>query len=311
MRVTLPTYRRISHFGTTNELFFDPTKRYSINNINEFYNIAKSMDPANFARALYSCIICGTYGLSRPALRKKLRMEREEFNALLNDLIKRFILSEYHIDTKGEKKATRLRTRCFPGGYTFEREITEDDLHPKEEEEDERDFREREQQRMKRLFSRLEYKLDMYYFKDCFETWIDDKSMLATLGLACRLLPWLNQKYGFLCENPEEEWLDYIVPMKKKTIAEKLALPQRTADRYLAKMATVIRRPIAQLNNLERDIVIAGDGKLKSGKKVFMLNPRLFYHKDTDPMIFFWKWSEDAEDLTIVDFDHESPIQRR
>ena len=42
-----------------------------------------------------------------------------------------------------------------------------------------------------------------------------------------------------------------------------------------------------------------------------MLNPLLFYHKDTDPMIFFWKWGEGSDDLTIVDFDHESPIQRR
>ena len=310
MRVMLPVSRRISHFGTTNELYFDPTTRYSINNIEEFYGVAMAMDPADFARAVYAHIVCGTFGMSRAALRKKLCMEREEFDKLVDELIKRFILSEYSNQTDNTKitsKGTRLRAKRFPGGYTFESEFREEDEAAIEEEEDEA----KKEKKRKALFSRIEYKIDILYFKDCFETWANNKSMLAALGLACRLLPWLNQKYGFLCENPKEEWLQYIVPMKKKYFAEKLGVSLRTADRYIEKMRVLVRRPIKQLDNRERDIVFAGDGKLKGGKKVFMLNPRLFYHKDTDPMIFFWKWGPDADDLTIVNFDKESPIQRR
>lgn len=292
MRKTLSTSRAIAHFGTTNECYRDLTARLSIGNVDAFAEFAKKEDPATFAKMIYAYIICGKFGTTRAVLRKRLKMDKEEFHTFLSDCCNKFVLYEKLKDKDDNPippQKVRIFPKTFPGFLTFEphREGGEPQA------------------------SRYGYKIDTFYYKDCYETWAEDDRMLATLGLACRLLPWLNQKYGFLCENPEEEWLDYIVPMKKKTIAEKLALPQRTADRYLAKMTTVVRRPIAQLNNLERDIVIAGDGKLKNGKKVFMLNPRLFYHKDTDPMIFFWKWGEDAEDLTIVDFDHESPIQRR
>lgn len=230
--------------------------------------------------------------MTRAVLRKRLAMDREEFQEFVEDLCSKFILYEKTKDKDGNpipKTKIRLFAKVFPSTLIYEPH--KDNGEP--------------------CVSRYEYKIDVNYFKDCFETWVTDKAMLATLGMTFRLLPWLNQKYGFLCENPKEEWLQYIVPMKKKYFAEKLGVSLRTADRYIEKMKVLVRRPIKQLDNRERDIVFAGNGKLKGGKKVFMLNPCLFYHKDTDPMIFFWKWGPDADDLTIVNFDKESPIQRR
>ena len=259
--------------------FADPTLRIVVNP-EIISGLMDNLGIVDTITAMYVWITARKYGLHRATLRKKLGLDKDEFNSFLEKFINRGILRERTADSEGNPIPAfkrRISRGYFPG---FIKTEAEGDL------------------------SEREYKLDIEYFVRCFEAWKDNKTMLTYFGYAFKLFPWLNQKYGFICENPRQEWMSYIVPMKRKRFAEIVGVSPRTISRFLDACPK-------QWESSPAPVCLGGDGKLKNGKKVFMLNPRLFYHKDTDPMIFFWKWGEDAEDLTIVDFDHESPIQRR
>lgn len=258
---------------------YDTTLRIAIN-ADVMSGLMDNLGIIDTVSALYVWVSAGRYGLPRPVLRKRLKMDRDEFTRFVDKFLSRGIFRERATDADGNPiplYKRRIARGHFPAVIQIEKEGN---------------------------FSLREYKLDIDYFIRCFNTWSDNKTMLTYLGYAFKLFPYLNQKYGFLCENPRQEWLGHIVPLKKKRFAEIIGVSQRTISRFIDACPK-------QWETSSSPVCLGGDGKLKSGKTVFMLNPLLFYHKDTDPMIFFWKWGEGSDDLTIVDFNHESPIQRR
>ena len=257
----------------------DPTYRLAVDP-EIISGLMDNLGTADVIYALYVWLTTGKYGIQRSTLRKKLGCGNDELNEFIEKFVSRGILRERTKNSEGHEISIakrRITAGYFPGILKVE---NEGDI------------------------SQRSYKIDIEYFTRCFNTWKTDKTMMNYLGYCFKLFPSLDQTYGFVCENPRQEWLKHIVPMKRKKAAEILGVSQTTASRFFEACPT-------QWKTSSRPVCLGGDGKLKSGKKVFMLNPLLFYHKDTDPMIFFWKWGEGSDDLTIVDFDHESPIQRR
>lgn len=105
------------------------------------------------------------------------------------------------------------------------------------------------------------------------------------IGHCFGLLPHMNVKYSFLCKNPLEKDLDKIVPLSQKEIAEQLGMLEMTVSR----MYKQIKQPVVANG---RQVYIFGQAKLASGRRVHMPNARLFYTRETDPLLFSWDFSE-------------------
>ena len=138
------------------------------------------------------------------------------------------------------------------------------------------------------------YKLDIEGYVRVYESRKNSKRGLRDLGRCLSLLPYLNQRYGFICANPDETDLYQIRPLSLKEIGELIGCSS-------SEMTEFIRGCSEYLNyDSEKKITLGGIARIKNGRRVFMVNARFLYHRDTDPLILSWFWDEE---FVIEDWD--------
>lgn len=138
------------------------------------------------------------------------------------------------------------------------------------------------------------YKLDIEGYVRAYESRKNMRSGLKNLGRCLSLLPYLNQRYGFICANPEETDLYQIRPLSFKEIGELVGVDAGSMKRFIDSCSEYLNY------DSERTIALGGIARIKNGRRVFMVNARFLYHRDTDPLILSWFWDEE---FVIEDWD--------
>ena len=224
-----------------------------------FFEAIEKYGYETFSSLLYIWCVTGKYSRSRKSLES--RMIKQHINAAkLIDLA----FSENIIQEKDGK----LMKKFFPGLIHIEDAKVGD--------------------------GRDMYKLDIEGYVRVYESRKNSKKGLRDLGRCLSLLPYLNQRYGFICANPDETELYQIRPLSLKEIGELIGCSA-------SEMTEFIRGCSEYLNyDSERTIALGGIARIKNGRRVFMVNARYLYHRDTDPLILSWFWDEE---FVIEDWD--------
>lgn len=263
--------RMSQHYGAMSEELLDTTNRYVIK-VDAFCEFCKEQPPELFAKFLYTWLILKRYGMLRQELRKHLSMDIEEFNSFLASGKQLGLLRENADNEEKEIKDNQVRVvrGSFPGLGKFEQEGDR---------------------------SAKAYKFNFMYFIRFFETWGENKKMLRAFTTAVKALPWMNHRYGFMCENPEEFTLGYIRPVSIIDAARLVGVARSTFYEDLSGME------MKDVEEAERKLALGGVVRLPSGKSAFMVNGKLFYHDDYDPMLFMYTHGDWDEEFTIEDWD--------
>lgn len=145
---------------------------------------------------------------------------------------------------------------------------------------------------------RADYKLNIDRYIDVYKaqktSHDESPDRLAFLGCCISLVPYLNQKYGFLCNNPDETVLENIRPLKFREIGELIGVNAGRMKRFIDSCSEYLNY------DAEKKIALGGIARIKNGRRVFMVNARFLYHRDTDPLILSWFWDEE---FVIEDWD--------
>lgn len=263
--------RMALHYGVMAEDLLDTTNRYVIK-LDAFCQFCEEQPPELFAKFLYVWLILKRYGMLRQELRKHLSMGRDKFNAFLTFGKQLGLLRENTDSGRKEIKDNQVRVvrGSFPGLGKLEKE---GDRPSKS------------------------YKFNFTYFIRFYETWNGDKKMLRAFSTAVKALPWMNHHYGFMCENPEETTLGYIRPINMLDSARLVGVARSTFYEDVNTME------VKDVEEAEKKLALGGVIKLPSGKSAFMVNGKLFYHDDYDPMLFMYTHGDWDEEFTIEDWD--------
>ena len=112
------------------------------------------------------------------------------------------------------------------------------------------------------------YKLNIDYYVRVYESRKNTRGGLKNLGRCLSLVSHLNQRYGFICANPDETDLYQIRPLSLKEIGELI-------DCSSSEMTEFIRGCSEYLNyDAEKKIALGGIARIKNGRRVFMVNAR-------------------------------------
>lgn len=263
--------RLLAYYGTASPELIDTTNRYVINaeHLSEF---CSQQPHAAFARYLYTWLIIKKYGMPRAELRKQLGMDADAFEAFVSEGKALGVFRERTSYGGKELKANKVRVMrgVFPGIGGLENEGD---------------------------YPAKAYKFNFMYFIRFYETWGENKKMLRAFTTAVKALPWMNHRYGFMCENPEEFTLGYIRPVSIVDAARLVGVARSTFYEDVSSME------VKDVEEAEKKLALGGVVKLPNGKSVFMVNGKLFYHDDYDPMLFMYTHGDWDEEFTIEDWD--------
>ena len=249
----------------------DDTVRYAIDEA-RFVKYCDEKGKKIFARLLYVWMRVGRYGISRSVLRKMLRMEREDFDSFVEQAFKEKVL---HVTMSKDGKQIPVNQRrvspgTFPGIIKYESAKTE---------------------------SLSAYKMCPNYYANCYETFFGDMRQLdGVVMFVVKMLPYANHKYGILCENPLETDFKKIVPLNKTRMAQIAGVSRHMLYKLLEGFL------MQSHDYVVGDVFFGRTVDMESrNKDAYLINPRLFYHSDYDPMIFWY--SNPREENILQDFD--------
>lgn len=138
------------------------------------------------------------------------------------------------------------------------------------------------------------YKLDIEGYVRAYESRKNTKDGLKNLGRCLSLVSHLNQRYGFICANPDETELYQVRPLTSKEIGRLVGCDPRDMKQFVDSCSEYLNY------DAEKKIALGGIARIKNGRRVFMVNARFLYHRDTDPLILSWFWDEE---FVIEDWD--------
>lgn len=263
--------RLLEEFDAISLFHIDNSVRYAIDE-DGFVKYCDEKGKEYFSKLLYVWMRVGRFGISRSALRKMLGMGRDRFDGFIEQAV---LEGALHVTmSKGDKQIPinqrRVSPGAFPGIIKYESANTD---------------------------SLSAYKMCRYYYANCYEAFQGSAKQLdGVVRFVVKMLPYANHKYGILCENPFETEFEKIVPLNKTRMAQIAEVSRHTLYKLLEGFL------MRSHDYVVGDVFFGRTVDMESrNKDAYLINPRLFYHSDYDPMIFWY--SNPREENILQDFD--------
>lgn len=140
------------------------------------------------------------------------------------------------------------------------------------------------------------HRIDINNFIMCYEACNTDKALENCLAKCFRLMCWANRRFGVICDYPGDLTFETMKIMTKTRMCDTMKISRPTFKGFL-KTASA---PLLLSN--KRFFRLFYPVNLENGKIAYMVNPDLFYHEDTDPLVFLFS---NNPQYILKDFDKE------